>query len=269
MKSWLQHRYSWLNHEWDLYRDCIPDPSLPLVITMINYHPVSQLGFNADDLEFLCILNNSDDTVNASGVYFRELGLTYTFPAGSTIPPHGEVFLASNAEAFQQCFGETAYGEFLRHLDNKSESLVLADAWGNIIDEVTYSDTIPWPVNADGHGDFLILLDPDLDNALPENWISADNFVGVPQHELPATLRLSPNPTTDILNVECELIDKEWENATLVVLDINGNIVRTIMGANNTSSLPIRINVADLATGTYFIRVTTKAGSLSKPFVKK
>ena len=37
---------------------------------------------------------------------------------------------------------KTAFGTFVRHLDNKSEALVLADAWGNIIDEVTYAQMV-------------------------------------------------------------------------------------------------------------------------------
>lgn len=253
MKTWLQHRYTWLNHEWDLYRDCIPIEPLPLVISMINYHPVSQMGFNADDLEFLCIVNNSDDTVDASGVYFRELGLSYTFPAGSLIPPHGEVFLASNAQALQQCYHKTAYDEFLRHLDNKSERLVLADAWGNIIDEVTYADTLPWPVNADGHGDFLILLDPDLDNALPESWISADNFVGVPNRELSATLTVSPNPTIGIVRIECP-----EPMVSLTLTDAQG---RTLTHIPTNSDTTLTLDLTPYPAGIYFVTAEVRTGA--------
>jgi hypothetical protein len=253
MKTWLQNRYTWLNNEWDLYRDCIPIEPLPLVISMINYHPTSQMGFNADDLEFLCIVNNSDDTVDASGVYFRELGLSYTFPAGSLIPPHGEVFLASNAPALQQCYHKTAYGEFLRHLDNKSERLVLADAWGNIIDEVTYADTLPWPVNADGHGDFLILLDPDLDNALPESWISADNFVGVPNRELSATLTVSPNPTTGIVRIECP-----EPMVSLTLKDAQG---RTLTHIPANSDTTLTLDLTPYPAGVYFVTAEVRNGA--------
>lgn len=253
MKTWLQHRYTWLNHEWDLYRDCIPIEPLPLVISMINYHPVSQMGFNADDLEFLCIVNNSDDTVDASGVYFRELGLSYTFPAGSLIPPHGEVFLASNAQALQQCYHKTAYGEFLRHLDNKSERLVLADAWGNVIDEVTYADTLPWPVNADGHGDFLILLDPDLDNALPESWISADNFVGVPNREPSATLTVSPNPTTGIVRIK-----SPEPMVFLTLTDAQGRTLTHIPANNDTT---LTLDLTPYPAGVYFVTAAVRNGA--------
>lgn len=261
MKTWLEHRYAWLNHEWDLYRDCIPIEPLPLVISMINYHPVSQQGINADDLEFLCIVNNSNDTVDASGVYFREFGLSYTFPAGSLIPPHGEVFLAANAQALQQCYHKTAYGEFQRHLDNKSERLVLADAWGNIIDEVTYADTLPWPVNADGHGDFLILLDPDLDNALPENWISADNFVGVPEREPAIALTASPNPTTGLVRIDC---NQQLTNIT--VKDTQGRTLTVVPVQGDPSTL---IDLTPYPAGIYFITAVTSDRAITMKTMKR
>jgi len=245
MKQWITKRYAWLNHEWDLYRDCIPVEPLPLVISMINYHPTAQQGINADDLEFICIVNNSDDTVNAAGVYFRELGLTYTFPENSLIAPHEEVFLASNAQAFQQCYEKTAFGVFTRHLDNKSERLVLADAWGNIIDEVTYADTLPWPVSADGHGDFLILLDPDMDNALPESWMAADNFVGIPDRKPSVALTVSPNPTDGQIRIEGS------EPMTSVSLtDAQGRTLTRIPAHGETT---LNIDLTPYPAGIYFI----------------
>lgn len=250
MKQWIGKRYDWLNHEWDLYRDCIPIEPLPLVISMINYHPMSQEGFNADELEFICIVNNSDDTVDASGVYFRNLGLTYAFPENSLIAPHEEVFLASNAQAFSQCYEKTAFGVFTRHLDNKSERLVLADAWGNIIDEVTYADTLPWPVSADGHGDFLILIDPDLDNALPESWMAADNFVGIPERPHSPTLTVSPNPTTGVVRITS---DKPMTSVT--VTDAQGRVMSNETGPDITT-----IDLNSYPSGLYLVKAVTYDG---------
>ena len=253
MKQWLLNRYNWLNHEWDLYRDCIPPEPLPLVISKINYHPVVQQGFNADDLEFIGIVNNSDDTVDASGVYFRELGLTYAFPDSSLIAPHEEIFIVSNAMAFQQCFPKAAFGVFTRHLDNKSERLVLADAWGNIIDEVTYADTLPWPVSADGHGDFLILIDPNLDNALPESWMAADVFVGVPDHKPAVAMTVSPNPTTGIVRIDCVQPMK-----TVTLTDVQG---RTLTTVPVHSDQTVQLDLTPYPARVYFVTVTTNNGT--------
>ena len=58
------------------------------MITKINYHPLPTAQYpDDDDLEFMEIRNNSDVTVNLSGVYFRGTGLVYQFPANSTLAP--------------------------------------------------------------------------------------------------------------------------------------------------------------------------------------
>lgn len=261
MKMWLQNRYAWLNNEWPHSSSCLPDALPPLVISKINYHPVSQQGFNADELEFIGIVNNSDDTVDATGFYFRELGLTYTFPENSLIAPHEEIFLVSNAQAFQQCYGKTAFGIFTRHLDNKSERLVLADAWGNIIDEVTYADTLPWPVSADGHGDFLILIDPSLDNALPESWIASDFFVGLPEHKPSISLTVSPNPTTGILQIAS---DKPLTSIT--VTDVQG---RTVLNVPTNGENSVRLDLTPYPTGVYFVTAVTSEGVVTMKTMKR
>ena len=252
LKTWLQNRYAWLNNEWTISSECIPEELPPLVISKINYHPTSQMGFNADELEFIGIVNNSEDTVDAAGIYFRELGISYTFPANSLIAPHEEIFLVSNAQAFQQCYGKTAFGTFARHLDNKSETLVLADAWGNIIDVVTYADTLPWPLSADGHGDFLILIDPNLDNALPESWMAADVFVGVPEHKPSISLTVSPNPTMGVLQITS---NKPLTNIT--VTDVQGRVLSL---SCETGSDITTINLNPYPAGIYLVKAVTCNG---------
>ena len=261
MKTWLQNRYAWLNNEWTPTGNCISEELPPLVISKINYHPTSQMGINADQLEFIGIVNNSEDTVDAAGVYFRELGISYSFPANSLIAPHEEIFLASNAQAFQQCYDKTAFGTFARHLDNKSEALVLADAWGNIIDKVTYADTPPWPLSTDGHGDFLILIDPNLDNALPENWMAAGVFVGVPDHKPSISLTISPNPTTGVLQITS---DKPLTSIT--VTDVQGRTILTVPEILETS---VTLNLTPYPAGVYFVTAVTSEGEVTMKAMKR
>lgn len=261
MKQWIRNRYIWLDQEWLNTVTCIPEELPSLVISKINYHPVSQQGFNADDLEFIAIVNHSDDTVDATGFYFRELGLTYTFPENSLIAPHEEIFLASNAQAFQQCYDKTAFGTFTRHLDNKSERLVLADAWGNIIDEVTYADTLPWPLSADGHGDFLILIDPELDNTLPESWMASNVFVGVPDRPFSPTLTISPNPTTDLVRIESEK-PLQWVTLT----DLQGRVLLDEVVEKCT----VTISLTQYPAGVYLVKAINCDGEvLVEKVVKK
>jgi hypothetical protein len=134
------------------------------------YHPgASVYSSDNDDLEFLEITNNSDKTADLTGVYFGGTGFVYQFPVNSSLGQYESVFLASNSMYFQLKYGFVPYGQFTRHLSNKSENLILSDAFGNIIDNVNYSDSLPWP-DADGNGYYLELPDINLDNSLASSW---------------------------------------------------------------------------------------------------
>ncbi|MBO7647556.1 MAG: CotH kinase family protein [Bacteroidales bacterium] len=248
MKTWLANRYAWLDNEFSQVLNCPERAIMPLVISKINYHPPIMQGHASDELEFIGITNNGEDTLDISGVYFRELGLTYQFPAGSFINPHQEIFIASDPDAFLQCYHKNAYGKFHRHLDNKSEALVLADAWGNIIDEVTYADTLPWPTTADGFGDFLILSDLNLDNSQGESWMAADEFVGIDEYGGASFLQVIPNPTTGMVRV---VMDKPIRDIT--VTDISGRVLLTQTSWDYDQEL----NLSRFPAGVYFLKVVT------------
>ncbi len=61
-------------------------------------------------------------------------------------------------------------------LNNGGEYIRLYDELGFLMDSVYYSDTVPWPPEADGNGSTLSLLDYHLDNSLPENWFASANY---------------------------------------------------------------------------------------------
>jgi hypothetical protein len=72
---------------------------------------------------------------------------------------------------------------------------------------------------------------------------------------------LYPNPANDVLNINSEL----EEIKLLSIADLNGRIVKSLE-VNQTSS---QINVSDLASGTYFVTITSEEGNTVKKFIKK
>ncbi|MCR4965070.1 MAG: CotH kinase family protein [Bacteroidales bacterium] len=261
MKEWIGNRFDWLDSAFNDTLSCAVETLPSLVISKINYHPPIMMGHSSDELEFIGITNNSSDTVDVTGIYFKNLGLTYQFPANSVINPHQEIFLASNPQVFQDCYHKTAYGKFYRHLDNKSEALVLADAWGNIIDEVTYADTPPWPTAADGFGEFLILIDLDYDNSLAESWMSASEFVGIEEHDRQTALSVTPNPTSDITSIHSDKLIKR-----ITLADISGRIIKI----QDIFSDKCDLNMSTFPSGIYILQVVTEDGNtLTRKIVKK
>lgn len=212
MKNWIQLRINWLNQNIGPYEGCADVDLPPLVISKIHYHPQDYWDIDGDRLEFIEITNNGDEEVDLTGVYFRELGVTYSFPDHAQIGGHEALVLCSDSLAFRDYYNTLPFGQFTRNLSNKSENLVLADAWGNVIDEVHYYDSAPWPWEADGDGPYLELIDLNLDNSLPESWTVGYDLTGLDdRHD--AAMGLYPNPTRDVLHVDlaetavrCQLI---------------------------------------------------------------
>ena len=176
MKTWLKNRIDWMSSNLNSNVACAI-PAIPkLVISQINYHPKALETIPAEKLEFIEITNTSDASVNLTGIYFKELGVSYQFPVNATVGPKQKIYLAGDSIVFSQIYGLPPFGQFSRDLSNQSEKLVLADAFGNVIDSVVYSDNNPWPTAADGNGSFLQLKDLSLDNSIASSWVPSTNY---------------------------------------------------------------------------------------------
>jgi len=98
------------------------------------------------------------------------------------------------------------------------------------------------------------------------DWSEEEAFgimVGINSY-LENSVTLYPNPAKEYVDVR---VDGDVNVKGVEVYDVYGKVVRTDVGANNDS--PIRINVSDLSSGMYFVRVTTEQGVVTKRFVKK
>jgi hypothetical protein len=72
------------------------------------------------------------------------------------------------------------------------------------------------------------------------------------------TVTISPNPTTDKLNIATE-----GKISSISIFDVKGSLVRTLSNPDKT------INVSDLSTGNYLIKVKTDRSEFTKKFIKK
>ena len=244
MKTWINQRINWLNQNIGSPDGCDDVELPPLVISKIHYHPEDWWAVDGDRLEFIEISNNGDETVDLTGIYFRELGITYSFPVGSTIAGREALLLCSDSLAFVDYYGMIPFGQFHRNLSNKSENLVLADAWGNIIDQVHYYDSDPWPWEADGEGPYLELIDLDLDNSLPENWTLGYDITDVPEALTDGGFRLFPNPTQGTVHIV------GGSGAYRIT-----NVMGQVLMAGTIQDESQQIDLSCLPSGMYFISV--------------
>ncbi|MBP1677377.1 MAG: hypothetical protein H6Q20_1936 [Bacteroidetes bacterium] len=202
LQTFMNQRIAWMNTQLTSTVDC-SNVSVPqLVISKINYHPTTTDPDMEDKLEFIEITNNSDKTADLTGIYFRELGLTYRFPYQKSLLAHQKIFLASDSVLFKAYYGIDAFGQYARNLSNHSENLMLVDAYGNIIDQVEYSDAAPWLTEADGNGAFLQLTDLSADNSVAANWTAATRLT-TDNREVSVEWQVVvyPNPATDRIRI--------------------------------------------------------------------
>lgn len=259
IKSWLNTRTNWISLNLGQNFDCdIPAP--PLVISKIMYHPATSVEFpDGDQLEFIEISNNSDYSVNMSGIFFGGTGLNYQFPAYSVMKPRSSVILAGNKAVFYANYGVVPFGQFSRNLSNKGQKLLLSDAFGNTIDYVHYSDTIPWP-EADGNGKYIKLNSLDLDNNVASSW-SASSGILVSDVSINENIdiQLYPNPVVGLLTIKAD-----EEIKFISVIDLKGN---TLVNLNVNCDF-YQFDMSRFAKGTYIVRVTTAMRTTSSKIVK-
>ena len=251
MKEWILQRINWLNANIGSYNDCADLDLPPLVISRIHYHPADFDSINGNRLEFIQINNNGDEDVDLTGFYLRELGVTYTFPADSHLSTRDSLVLCSDSVTYVDFYHHIPFGEYDRKLSNKDENIVLADAWGNVIDEVHYFDSEPWPTDPDGLGPYLQLIDLDVDNSLPENWTAAiyyDNLEAVSDNDF----SVYPNPSNDVLHI---ISDKEF--TTVEIIDLTGK--------TNVKTTENMVDVSSIPSGLYLLKINDK----HRTFVKK
>ena len=251
MKNWLQLRTDWLNQNIGSYDGCSDVDLPPLVISKIHYHPMDWWNIDGNLLEFIEITNNGDEEVDLTGVYFRELGVTYQFPDNTHIAGRQAIVLCSDSLMFTEYYNTTPFGQYTRKLSNKSENLVLSDAWGNIIDQVHYSDSLPWPPEADGNGPYLELKDLDSDNSLPENWGIGDDLTKIDKFIENQNIALYPNPTSDKIHVALS------ENA--IHCQIVG-LMGSVLQETSPSNLDFELDLSCLPSGMYLIKLLMADG---------
>ena len=248
LKAFLSNRISWITTNLGSYSDCNSVEIPALVINKINYNPIVSVDFPVNnDLEFIEIKNTGATTVNLTGFYLRELGVSYQFPANSSVLANESIFLASNPTTFKSKYGITAFGQFTRNLSNSSQKLVLADGFGNTIDSVEYFDVAPWPADADGQGSYLQLIDTALDNSLASSWISSSNVtLSTPSYLETSTISVYPNPVADILNIRAEKTIKG-----IKIFDVSGHLITEIKPKSDLISL----DFSSYSKGLYFITI--------------
>ena len=188
-----------------------------LVISEIMYHPADGAG-----IEFIELFNISDSvTLNLEGVAFTR-GINYIFPAGTILAPGDYLMI----DALDFANGTA--------LSNGGETLKLEDSSRGTIKEFRYEDESPWPLDSDGNGPSLILINP-LSNpnpSLASNWRPSVENGGNPNDTDATTFSGDPNGDANQNGVP-DLIDYTLGNGGLTTLTPDSLIFQRPIGTDD------------------------------------
>jgi hypothetical protein len=264
LKTFISDRNTWLSNQLTSNPSCSSIVQPELVITKINYHPLAEENEVSSDYEFIEITNFGDASVDLTGLYLGELGLTYQFPKGVVIRGNSSLYLASEAQSFEERYGFTPFDEFSRSLSNQGEKILLLDGYGNIIDEVSYSDEAPWPTEADGGGAYLAVKDFSLDNNDGANWEGQlslpvyDNILGG-LNIIQPLVSVFPNPAQEVLHITA--------NGRIKSVNI-WNIEGKRVGQYRFNRENVELILNSYRVGSYYLEIYTEKGRFLRRLIK-
>jgi hypothetical protein len=158
-----------------------------LRITEIHYHPKAAGGVAEDEAEFLELKNTGSTPVALGGLKFTS-GITFEFPAGTTLAPGKFFVLGRNADSFARAYpGLRLTAQYEGQLSNGGEEIQLSDSDGTPLISVEYKTSSPWPHTPDGLG-FSLVWSGSGSHEKARNWRPSALLGGSPAADDPAPL---------------------------------------------------------------------------------
>ena len=234
-----------------------------LEISEIMYHPSE--GFP----EFIEIMNTGKITVVLDGFKFSD-GLSFDFKTDTRLLPGEGIVLTNDTLLFRNKYGFGAFGQYNKQLENAGEILVFKNRFSQSVDSVAYSDSIPWPLNTDGSGFSIEIINSGSDNSVASNWKASTKINGTPFQMQTATDQeplFYPNPFSDKVFVDFLNPDLAWKTFISEIYNLTGSLVKSVESYSNGTVIEIPMN--DVTQGIYLFRISATNGSGLESITKK
>ena len=243
-----------------------------IVITEIMYNSDNEI----DSGDWVEIYNNKSNDVDLTDWILKDEDddHEFLFSDGTVLKSGNYALIVRDSVKFKEVYNHSVniLGEMNFGLAGGSDEVRIFDNFGVIIDSVSYDDEAPWPVEADGQGYSLELINIESDNSIAESWQASEYIQGSPSIEngvliyneinssyLPKTYHLYqnyPNPFNPSTWIKFEV-----PQATFVKIEIYSSLGQKVAQlANNNypaGSHTVEFNAKLLATGVYFYKLTT------------
>ncbi|MGB1369918.1 MAG: PEP/pyruvate-binding domain-containing protein [Flavobacteriaceae bacterium] len=244
-----------------LYSESVPvKVKSQVVINEINYN--SSDAFNPSD--WIELYNSQPTSIDLSNWQIKDDNDNHVFviPEGTQIEGNEYLVIVKNEMNFVSVFPNIPYIGELSFGFGQTDAVRLFNPWDKLMDEVYYTSEQPWPSCANGTGNTLELISPDLDNSLPESW-NCINTYGSPKAindtsnsgEASGVI-IYPNPVQNILFVK-----GNSEAYSIEIYSLIGQLVKALSNVNE-------IDVSLLSQGVYLIRISNENISTTQRFIK-
>ena len=103
---------------------------------------------------------------------------SFIIPDGTFINGDEYIIISQDLDLFYDNYPSDipVIGPFDFGLGGGGDEVRIYDDVGALMDSVKYDDDEPWPIEADGEGPTLELINPTYDNSLPEYWTSSQQY---------------------------------------------------------------------------------------------
>lgn len=250
---------------------------------------INEIMYNADESQesddWIELYNTGDSSINLAGWALKDEDDSHEFviPEGTVINANGYLVLAKDQSLFAEIYPEivNVIGEIGFGFSGNSDQVRLFDPAGTLIDSVLYDDESPWPIEADGTGYSLELIDADSDNAIAENWRASTFQLGSPglenglsvsnkeELETPKEIELLqnyPNPFNPSTTISFNL--PEATRVQMQVYSITGQlIVNLVDEMRSEGHHSVKWDASSQASGVYFYSLIIGENSLTKKMV--
>ena len=236
-----------------------PDPAI--VINEINYN--SSEEENPGD--WIELYNIKDEIIDLSGWTIKDENDNhiFNFPSGYEIGPNEYLVVCEDIAAFELVHKDSinVIGNLGFGLSNGGENIRIFSPDLFLIDEVPYDDEAPWPVEPDGLGPTLELINPAMYNELAENW-KASFGLGTPGRqnfsntiENHSISQNYPNPSVSATQISFSINEPGY--LSIELYDVYGRYISTLVnGFREKSNYKFYYDTSLLPTGIYFYSMT-------------
>jgi hypothetical protein len=245
---------------------------------------VNEIMYNAsasmDSKDWIELYNPQSTDQDIADWIIKDEDNTHTFsiPEGVKIPAKGYWLLCGDTAAFKLVYPTviTFSGNISFGFGGKDQVRLFTPN-GLLVDSVAYTNQSPWPLEADGHGYSLILLDPAKGHTLPENWNRSGQYGGSPgkqnhltgvedqtERVLPIHYVLEqnyPNPFNPTTRITFCIPDNKL--VTLKVFDLLGREIAVLVNGQKQAGIySVEWNAVGFPSGIYFYCL--QAGSFTE-----